>query len=320
MQLFVVRGEEEVPALALGPLPVYVGRGPDNHLVVGDATVSTRHAVFWVEGARVWVRDCGSTNGTFVRDERVRGPVELADGELVRLGGETRIVARGSLPSVSAGVVRACAVEDVDAGVHYPILDGRLVLGAGPKVDVRLDGPSVGDTVVAVHTFGEIWRSTLDEEGPLALGEVFTVGGRRFRVVPSDAGVTRTRDGVPAERACPYRLTVTLDGVAGAEAVVEDPETGRRHVVEAENRAVLLYVLGRAAAEQRGEDDAGDAGWCADEDVITAVWGKRGSDGNSLHVLVHRLRKELREAGFDCWFLEKRRKAIRVALGDVRVT
>ena len=50
------------------------------------------------------------------------------------------------------------------------------------------------------------------------------------------------------------------------------------------------------------------------------VWGKKGSaDANGLHVLVHRLRKELKEAGFDPWFIEKRRKAIRLALREVEI-
>ena len=38
-----------------------------------------------------------------------------------------------------------------------------------------------------------------------------------------------------------------------------------------------------------------------------------------LHVLVHRLRKEIERAGFDPWFIEKRRRAIRVWLPEVRV-
>lgn len=319
MQLFVVRGDEEVPALALGPLPVYVGRGPDNDLVVHDATVSTRHAVFWLEGGRAWVRDCGSLNGTFVRDARVRGPAELPAGEPVRLGTGTALVARGNVPREGEDrPQRGWALEDVEAGVQYPIRDGRIRLGPCDAADLCLDVDDDHETVIAVHPGGEIMRSTVDTDEPLDVGELFEVGGRRFRVVESDGSLVPTRDGAP-DRDVEYRLSVTLDGVTGAEAVVEDPATGRRHVIEAENRAVLLYVLARRAADARGASEV-DASWCSDDDVSTAVWGRRGgADGNSLHVLVHRLRKELKEAGFDPWFLEKRRKAIRVALRDVQV-
>jgi hypothetical protein len=122
----------------------------------------------------------------------------------------------------------------------------------------------------------------------------------------------------------PYRLTVTLDGVSGPEAVLEDATSGTRHVVAAENRAVLLYVLAKRniEARKRGEDvRVSEETWCNDEEVARDIWGKKGtSDANSLHVLVHRLRKEIKKAGFDPWFIEKRRKAIRVALQDVILT
>ncbi len=320
MQLFVIRGNDEIPALALGPLPVYVGRGPDNHLVLSDATVSSRHAVFWVEGERAWLRDCGSMNGTFLGEERVRGPVTLADGDTVRLGNTATLVARGRCDAGGRSArARPWALLDVEAGLTYPMLDGRFILGVGEGVDLRLDMEPDEETAIAVDTNGEVWRSTVDADEPMALGEAFHVGGRTFRVVEADQGLTLTRDGT-IQRAFEYRLTATLDGVAGAEALLEHPGTGHRHVIEAENRAVLLYVLARRSADAREADDPEAESWCADDDVSTAVWGKRGgSDGNSLHVLVHRLRKELKTAGFDPWFLEKRRKAIRVALRDVVV-
>ena len=62
------------------------------------------------------------------------------------------------------------------------------------------------------------------------------------------------------------------------------------------------------------------SGWLGDEEVSVGIWGRGGpSDANSLHVLVYRLRKELQKVGFDPWFIEKRRRALRVRLRDVKV-
>lgn len=107
--------------------------------------------------------------------------------------------------------------------------------------------------------------------------------------------------------------------MAGAEARLRDTHLDETHTVSAENRAILLWVLAKERKEALEAGDE-DGGWCADADVATAVWGKRGTaDANSLHVLVHRLRKELKKAGFDPWFIEKRRKAIRIALQHVNL-
>ena len=44
------------------------------------------------------------------------------------------------------------------------------------------------------------------------------------------------------------------------------------------------------------------------------VWGRSAQDDNKLHVLVYRLRNELKKVGFEPWFLEKRRRYTRLRL------
>ncbi|QNK72609.1 FHA domain-containing protein [Variovorax sp. PAMC28562] len=48
-----------------------LGRDADNVVVIDSNRVSRRHAVLIKEGSSVSVRDLGSSNGTFVNDERV---------------------------------------------------------------------------------------------------------------------------------------------------------------------------------------------------------------------------------------------------------
>ncbi|MFD3335039.1 FHA domain-containing protein [Streptomyces sp. NPDC058700] len=65
-----------------------LGRDPQGDLVIDDARVSWRHAtISW--GGRSWViEDHGSTNGTFLRGQRVH-QVEIGPGSAVHLGNAT---------------------------------------------------------------------------------------------------------------------------------------------------------------------------------------------------------------------------------------
>ena len=56
-------------------------------VVLPDPEVSRRHAVMRVlESGAVAIEDLGSTNGTWVNDERAYGPTPVAPGDIVRFG------------------------------------------------------------------------------------------------------------------------------------------------------------------------------------------------------------------------------------------
>jgi DNA-binding winged helix-turn-helix (wHTH) protein len=62
------------------------GRAIDATLHLDNPSISRRHARILVEGERVTIEDLGSRNGTSVRGERVDAPVEIFDGDEIRLG------------------------------------------------------------------------------------------------------------------------------------------------------------------------------------------------------------------------------------------
>ena len=318
MKVMVVNDGEEVEVLHVEPTERLLGRAPGNHVVLPEATVSSRHAAIWVEAGRAWLRDTGSRNGTFVNDQRIRGPVELRDGDRIRLGMSTDLVVRGEVaPGAGRRTPLLWLVEDVDSGVRFPLHGGRFYAGSGPNNHLHVEDAGGHDVALRVDADGEATLSNLDGDVSIELGQVFPVGSRKFRLIQVPATYTPTIESEPVR--FPYKLSVTLEGVAGPEAHIEDTQSGLKHTISAENRAVLLFVLARRLADA-GADAPEEDTWCADEDVARDIWGKRGSsDANSLHVLVHRLRKELKKAGFDPWFIEKRRKAIRIALTDVSV-
>jgi hypothetical protein len=63
-----------------------LGRDLGAAICLDAASVSRRHARILVEGPRATLEDLGSKNGTRLNGERVRGPRELRDGDVVRLG------------------------------------------------------------------------------------------------------------------------------------------------------------------------------------------------------------------------------------------
>ena len=63
-----------------------VGRDTGNDIMLDDATVSGRHAVFDCSGGRCVVHDEGSRNGVYVNGRRVAGSNLVKPGWQVQLG------------------------------------------------------------------------------------------------------------------------------------------------------------------------------------------------------------------------------------------
>jgi hypothetical protein len=78
-----------IPRLAL-PMdehPITVGRSPDCDCLLGDPSVSRRHAELARDGDLWVLRDLGSRNGTWLNGVRVTGAAEVRPGDTVTLGG-----------------------------------------------------------------------------------------------------------------------------------------------------------------------------------------------------------------------------------------
>jgi pSer/pThr/pTyr-binding forkhead associated (FHA) protein len=65
---------------------VNIGRGDYNDVVISDPSVSTMHAKLQRREA-IWIlSDLGSTNGTFVEGEPLKGELPLSPGTTIRFG------------------------------------------------------------------------------------------------------------------------------------------------------------------------------------------------------------------------------------------
>lgn len=63
-----------------------IGRNPENSIAINDGFVSGSHAEISFNQGSWWLMDVGSTNGTQINGQAVRGKVQLHAGDIVSFG------------------------------------------------------------------------------------------------------------------------------------------------------------------------------------------------------------------------------------------
>ncbi len=84
--LVVTEGSLAGTRVPLTGSPVLIGRADDSTLVLSDDYVSTRHARISQQDNVWYLDDLGSTNGTYLGQMRITGPVPLEPGVPARIG------------------------------------------------------------------------------------------------------------------------------------------------------------------------------------------------------------------------------------------
>ena len=64
-----------------------IGRSPECDLQLNDNFLSSRHARIANDSGELSIEDLGSTNGTYVNQQLVKGRVHLERGDIVQVGG-----------------------------------------------------------------------------------------------------------------------------------------------------------------------------------------------------------------------------------------
>lgn len=81
---------DSLPVTKGGVYPVHVntsiGRNEDNMIVLDDPYISSNHAEVYIDDDRLYIRDLGSTNGTYKNGQRIDGTVEISKGDLIGIG------------------------------------------------------------------------------------------------------------------------------------------------------------------------------------------------------------------------------------------
>ncbi|MEO1999341.1 MAG: FHA domain-containing protein [Planctomycetaceae bacterium] len=86
VHLRVVGGKHDGKRIAMTGNKFLIGREQDCHLRPNSELVSRHHCVLSVDDFSVRLRDLGSTNGTFINGERLRGQTQLKSGDQIVVG------------------------------------------------------------------------------------------------------------------------------------------------------------------------------------------------------------------------------------------
>ena len=84
--LMVNQGKHKGLIIPIRKSPFLIGRNNECQLRPANPYVSGRHCELLTEGDKFLVRDCNSTNGTFINSQRIQAPVGLHEGDHLQIG------------------------------------------------------------------------------------------------------------------------------------------------------------------------------------------------------------------------------------------
>lgn len=84
--LVITQGAQAGQSATLADGVVLIGRGADCQLILDDDYVSTRHARVVSGENGVYLEDLGSTNGSYVNNQRITAPTTVTLSDTLRIG------------------------------------------------------------------------------------------------------------------------------------------------------------------------------------------------------------------------------------------
>jgi predicted component of type VI protein secretion system len=84
--LVVDRGGHKGKVIPIRISPLAIGRDDDCQLRTSNLYVSHRHCELLTQDDKIILRDCNSTNGTFLNDQRIDKDAELHEGDRLKIG------------------------------------------------------------------------------------------------------------------------------------------------------------------------------------------------------------------------------------------
>lgn len=294
---WVKLGDEAARRISPGGL--LVGRFPRCDIVTRSPKSSRRQALLYLgdDGPRLAVMGRGTI---LVDGEEVDGDVELKAGSKIEVEELEMLVVK---EAVEDGAVRTSAVWvlETSQGGLFSFSQSRFIVGGSDTDDLRVDGLPEGalefrsrDSLLELKPQAEV-EVDGDAIGAgstkrLKRGSKLAVGDVELRVVTGG----ELGDG----------STMTLESETEARSIRLEflPRGGRLHV-RAGGAEHSVYLTDRrcdfVAVLLKPPSPLEPGDYVPDEQLWSRVWAKQPAGKKTLHVLLHRLRKDLDRVGLD---------------------
>jgi len=110
VKLVVASGVHEGREIPIAGPQFVIGRDPQCQLRPSSPAISKRHCAILMKGGKVFLRDFGSTNGTFANGQPVQGEVEMIGTTPIKVGPlDFRLVIEAAVPAPAAAAASPAA-------------------------------------------------------------------------------------------------------------------------------------------------------------------------------------------------------------------
>ncbi len=142
-KIIVEEGPHPGQEVTLSVPEFVIGRETGADLVIASPSVSRRHLRIFQQGGQYLAEDLGSSNGTYLNNQRISSPVPLKSGDVLYLGKAIRLKVTG-LPAIPATAGAALTVADDGALDQIDVVPAsmatRVITPEGPLVETVMRG------------------------------------------------------------------------------------------------------------------------------------------------------------------------------------
>jgi pSer/pThr/pTyr-binding forkhead associated (FHA) protein len=178
ISLVVAQGVHAGKVIPVTSAEFIIGRDPQCQLRPASPAVSKQHCAISARDGKVYLRDCGSTNGTFLNNEQIAGEREVKTGDRLRVGPlefELRIEAGSptskSTPAAKPTATPATPVRPAakSAAKEHPAA-AALVTGPVPEGSTMIMAPPSAAANTTIVDAGNTTPEDPDQLAAMLLG------------------------------------------------------------------------------------------------------------------------------------------------------